>query len=92
MPSADGGNGRPATSTLTIGGNNIGEELTTSNTTWGWFEGGFVNGFVPGHGTQPATAQICSQTHKNAGGNTVRTRPEAAVPADLAVGEGQFRQ
>ncbi|HWF83058.1 MAG TPA: hypothetical protein VN695_20975, partial [Streptosporangiaceae bacterium] len=41
VPSADGGDGRPATSTLTIGGNNIGEELTTSNTTWGWFEGGF---------------------------------------------------
>ena len=71
VPSADGGDGRPATSTLTIGGNNIGEELTTSNTTWGWFEGGFDNGFVPGHGTQPTTAQICSQTHKNVGGNTV---------------------
>ena len=39
--------------------------------TWGWFQGGFDNGFVPGQGTPPTTAQICSQTHQNVGGNTV---------------------
>ncbi|HYK31811.1 MAG TPA: alkaline phosphatase family protein, partial [Streptosporangiaceae bacterium] len=71
VPSADGGDGRTSASTITMGGNNIGEELTTSNVSWGWFEGGFDNGFVPGQGTQPTTAQICSQTHKNVGGNTV---------------------
>jgi phospholipase C len=71
VPKADGGDGGVAANTLTMGGNNVGEELTTSNVTWGWFEGGFDNGFVPGHGTQPTTAQICSQTHQNVGGNTV---------------------
>jgi phospholipase C len=71
VPRADGGDGRTSASTITMGGNNIGEELTTSNVTWGWFEGGFDNGFVPGHGTQPTTDQICSQSHQNVGGNTV---------------------
>ncbi|HET7018994.1 MAG TPA: alkaline phosphatase family protein [Streptosporangiaceae bacterium] len=71
LPSADGGDNRAATSTLTMGGNNIGEELTSAGLTWGWFQGGFDNGFVPGHGTAPTTAQICAESHKNVGGNTV---------------------
>jgi phospholipase C len=71
LPSADGGDGRAPASMLDMGGNNIGEELTTSNITWGWFEGGFDNGYVPGQGTQPTTAQICSQTNANVGGNSV---------------------
>ena len=70
-PAANGGDGRAPASTITMGGNNIGEELTTAGITWGWFQGGFDNGFVPGQGTPPTTAQICSQTHKNVGGNTV---------------------
>src|SRR5215469_6733796 len=70
-PSADGGDGRSAASTLTMGGPNIGTELDSANVTWGWFEGGFDNGFVPGHGTQPTTAQICAQSHANVGGNSV---------------------
>ena len=70
-PSADGGDGRSAASTLTMGGPNIGTELDSANVTWGWFEGGFDNGFVPGHGTQPTTAQICAQSHTNVGGNSV---------------------
>jgi phospholipase C len=71
LPSADGGDGHTAAQTLTMGGNNIGTELTSSNVTWGWFEGGFDNGYVPGHGTPPTTAQICSQSHKNVGGSSV---------------------
>jgi phospholipase C len=71
LPSADGGDGRAPASTLAMGGNNIGEELTTSNITWGWFEGGFDNGFVPGQGTPPSTAQICAQQNTNVGGNPV---------------------
>jgi phospholipase C len=71
LPSADGGDGNTPATTLTMGGNNIGAALTSAKVPWGWFEGGFDNGFVPGHGTQPTTAQICSQTHKNVGGNTV---------------------
>ncbi|MGN6679971.1 MAG: phospholipase C [Streptosporangiaceae bacterium] len=70
-PAANGGDGRAPASTIAMGGNNIGEELTTSGVTWGWFQGGFDDGFVPGQGTPPTTAQVCSQTHKNVGGNTV---------------------
>ncbi|HTP14327.1 MAG TPA: alkaline phosphatase family protein, partial [Streptosporangiaceae bacterium] len=71
LPASDGGDGDTPASTLTMGGNNIGQELTSSNITWGWFEGGFDNGYVPGHGTPPTTAQICSQRHENAGGSSV---------------------
>ena len=71
LPSASGGDGRSAASSMTMGGPNIGTELNTANLTWGWFEGGFDNGYVPGHGTPPTTAQICSQSHANVGGNSV---------------------
>ena len=72
MPSADGGDGRAPAATLTMGGPNIGTELDSANLTWGWFEGGFDNGYVPGKGTTPpTTAQICSQTNVNVGGSTV---------------------
>jgi phospholipase C len=70
LPSADGGDNHTAAQTITMGGNNIGAELTSANITWGWFQGGFDNGYVPGHGTAPTTAQICSESHKNVGGNT----------------------
>jgi phospholipase C len=69
LPSADRGDGDSPADTITMGGNNIGEELTTSKITWGWFEGGFDNGYVPGTGmTQPTTAQICAGAHDNVGG------------------------
>jgi phospholipase C len=71
LPSSDGGDGHTAAQTLTMGGSNIGTELNSANLTWGWFEGGFDNGYVPGHGTPPTTAQICSQSHKNVGGSSV---------------------
>jgi phospholipase C len=71
LPSANGGDGRSAASSMTMGGPNIGTELDAANITWGWFEGGFDNGYVPGHGTPPTTAQICSQRHTNVGGNSV---------------------
>jgi len=71
LPSADGGDGNTPATTLGMGGNNIGAELTSANVTWGWFQGGFDNGYVPGHGTPPTTAQICAQNHQNVGGNTV---------------------
>lgn len=71
MPVADGGDADAPADTITMGGNNIGEELTTDNVTWGWFQGGFSDGYVPGHGTPPTTAQICSESHKNIGGDDV---------------------
>ena len=71
LPGADRGDGDSPAGTITMGGKNIGDELTASNTTWGWFEGGFDNGYVPGTGqTQPTTAQICSEAHQNVGGVT----------------------
>jgi phospholipase C len=54
-----------------MGGPNIGTELTSAGVTWGWFQGGFDNGYVPGQGTQPTTAQICNGRHANVGGSTV---------------------
>jgi phospholipase C len=69
LPHADRGDGDSAAGTITMGGTNVGDELTASKTTWGWFEGGFDNGYVPGTGmTQPTTAQICSEAHTNVGG------------------------
>src|SRR4029077_10972783 len=50
VPSADGGDNRAASSTLTMGGPNIGTELDSAGVTWGWFQGGFDNGYVPGTG------------------------------------------
>jgi phospholipase C len=71
LPSADGGDGNTPATTLGMGGTNIGDELTSAHDTWGWFEGGFGNGYVPGHGTPPTTAQICSQQNTNVGGGSV---------------------
>ena len=48
LPGSDRGDSDTPGETITMGGNNIGEDLTTSNITWGWFEGGFDNGYVPG--------------------------------------------
>ena len=70
MPSANGGDAGTPAGTITMGGNNIGVELTKAKLTWGWFQGGFDHGYVPGHGAPPTTAQICSQTHQNVGGAT----------------------
>jgi phospholipase C len=70
MPSANGGDGRAPAATLTMGGPNIGTALDTANLTWGWFEGGFDNGYVPGLGTPPTTDQICAESHQNVGGGT----------------------
>jgi phospholipase C len=71
LPSKYGGDGFSPADTVTMGGNNIGQELTTAGITWGWFEGGFDHGYVPGHGTPPTTAQICAQHHANVGGVSV---------------------
>jgi phospholipase C len=44
--------------TAAMGGANVGSELTSSNVTWGWFEGGFQNqGYVPG---KPSTSTVAS--------------------------------
>ena len=85
-----------------MGGNNIGDELTAAKTTWGWFQGGFDNGYVPGHGTQPTTAQICAGAHQNVGGvdrdrlqpapravRVLRVHRQPAAPAADLGGDGR---
>ncbi len=71
LPSSEGGDNRPASKTIEMGGSNIGDLLNSKGITWGWFEGGFDNGYIPGNGTAPTTAQICSSSHNNVGGNAV---------------------
>ena len=71
LPSTNGGDGKTPAQTIEMGGNNIGEELTTAGISWGWFEGGFDDGYVPGHGTPPTVAQICAEEHQDVGGETV---------------------
>jgi phospholipase C len=72
LPGTNGGDNHTPAQTLTMGGNNIGEEMSTAGLSWGWFEGGFDNGYVPASGTTPPnTAQICSQRHTNVGGGGV---------------------
>jgi phospholipase C len=71
LPGADGGDGNTPATTLGMGGSNIGTELNSAKVSWGWFEGGFDNGFVPGSGVPPTTAQICAQQNTNVGGNPV---------------------
>jgi len=71
LPSADGGDNRAASATLTMGGPNIGTDLNSAGLTWGWFQGGFANGYVPGQGTAPTIAQICNERHTNVGGSSI---------------------
>src|SRR5215475_5991278 len=71
LPSADGGDNRAASATLTMGGPNIGTDLNSAGLTWGWFQGGFDNGYVPGQGTAPTIAQICNERHTNVGGSSI---------------------
>lgn len=70
-PSTQGGDGQAPAGTIAMGGQNVGDLLTKAGVTWGWFQGGFDNGYVPGHGTPPTTAQICAENHANVGGHTV---------------------
>ncbi|HET9015736.1 MAG TPA: alkaline phosphatase family protein [Thermomicrobiaceae bacterium] len=72
LSNAMGGDNHTPSQTIEMGGNNVGQELTTAGVTWGWFQGGFDAGYVPGHGTTPpTTAQICASTHQNIGGAAV---------------------
>ncbi len=72
LPGANGGDNHTPAQTIAMGGNNIGEEMSNSGLTWGWFEGGFDDGYVPSKGTTPpTTAQICSEQHTNVGGGAV---------------------
>ena len=67
----EGGDGNSPATTMAMGGTNIGDLLTNAGVTWGWFQGGFEDGYVPGRGTPPSPAQLCAESHTNIGGATV---------------------
>ncbi len=71
LPSAAGGDGRTPAQTMAMGGPNVGTALDAAGVSWGWFQGGFSDGYVPGHGTPPTTAQVCGEHHTNVGGASV---------------------
>lgn len=70
LPKANGGDGNTSANVMALGGNNVGQALSKAGLSWGWFEGGFDAGYVPGQGTAPTTAQVCAQSHKNIAGNS----------------------
>jgi phospholipase C len=65
--------GNTAATTIQQGGENIGDLLDQQHVSWGWFQGGFASpGYAPG---QPATdelTKVCTETHKNIAGETVK--------------------
>jgi len=70
-PAAEGGDAHTSAQTIAMTGTNVGDLLNSKGVTWGWFEGGFDDGYVPGQGTPPTPAQVCSENHKNIGGASV---------------------
>jgi phospholipase C len=61
--------GNKAGTTIQMGGQNIGDLLDKSGTTWGWFQGGFASpGYVPGKPSTDNLSKVCTQTHTNIAG------------------------
>ncbi len=56
-----------------MGGTNIGDLLDAHHVSWGWFQGGFAGGFVPGPGKtfNPNNANLCGEQHPNIGGHEI---------------------
>lgn len=72
LPNTMGGDGNTNASTIAMSGANIGTDLNSKYVTWGWFEGGFDAGYVPGTGMKvPTIGQVCASSHQNVGGSTV---------------------
>ncbi len=65
--------GHTAAQTAQMGGKNIGDLLNASSLTWGWFQGGFASpNYVPGQPSTDDLSAVCTGTHKNILGNTVK--------------------
>ena len=65
--------GNSAASTIQMGGQNVGDLLDKSGVSWGWFQGGFASpGYVPGKPSTDDLSQVCTGTHQNVGGATVK--------------------
>jgi phospholipase C len=64
--------GRAASSTIQLGGQNIGDLLNHAGITWGWFQGGFASpNYVSGQPSTDDLSAVCTASHKNIGGATV---------------------
>ena len=62
----------PASKTIQMGGQNVGDLLDRAGITWGWFQGGFASpGYVPGQPSTDDLNKVCTGTHQNVGGGTV---------------------
>ncbi|HLJ99249.1 MAG TPA: alkaline phosphatase family protein, partial [Streptosporangiaceae bacterium] len=62
-----------ASATIQMGGENVGDLLTAKGVTWGWFQGGFASpGYVPGQPSTDNPAAVCTGSHHNILGNTVK--------------------
>ena len=65
--------GKSATATLQMGGQNIGDLLDQAGLTWGWFQGGFASpNYVSGQPSTDDLSAVCAATHQNVGGATVK--------------------
>ena len=65
--------GNAAASTIAMGGRNIGDLLNRRGVTWGWFQGGFASpGYRPGHPATDDLSAVCTGTHTNVLGNSVK--------------------
>ena len=55
------------------GGKNVGDLLSSKNVSWGWFQGGFASpGYVPGKPGSDDLSKVCTGTHTNVAGATVK--------------------
>jgi len=65
--------GNTAATTIQMGGENVGDLLDTSGVTWGWFQGGFASpGYVSGEPSTDNLSGVCTGTHTNILGDTVK--------------------
>jgi phospholipase C len=65
--------GRAASATIQMGGQNIGDLLNQAGITWGWFQGGFASpNYVPGKPSTDALSAVCTGSHTNVGGASVK--------------------
>jgi phospholipase C len=62
-----------AAKTIQQGGKNVGDLLDEHHVSWGWFQGGFASpGYVPGQPSTDNLEQVCTESHKNIAGETVK--------------------
>jgi phospholipase C len=58
---------------IAMGGKNVGDQLNTGGVSWGWFQGGFASpGYTPGNPSSDDLTKVCTGTHLNIKGATVK--------------------